>query len=119
VSLVVAAFFAVRGAWYVFEFAVLELLVVGWAFLRHARHATDRERIALSEDWVLVELVESECARQFKLGRRQLRIEEPSSPHGLICLASNGLQVEVGCFLTECKRHDFAQELRCAIVSNG
>lgn len=39
--------FAMRGAWYIREFAILEMLGAGLAFLHYARHAAGREHIAI------------------------------------------------------------------------
>lgn len=52
--LIVAILFAVHGAWYILGFAILEMLAVGLAFLHCACHATERKRIGLLEDYLLV-----------------------------------------------------------------
>lgn len=119
VSLLVATAFALRGAWYVLGFAVLESLAVGLAFLLYARHATDRERIALGEDCLLVELVNMEQVTQFRLDPRSTRVEPPASDQPLIRLEANGSKVEVGRFLTEWKRRELARELRRALTSRN
>ncbi|MGB6054270.1 MAG: DUF2244 domain-containing protein [Burkholderiaceae bacterium] len=111
-TFLIAGLFAVRGVYYVFHFALLEMAVVGAVFLAYARHACDREHIALTDDCLLVELIEAERARQFRLDRRLARVESPSSRHGLIGLEAFGMRVEVGRFLTESKRREFARELR-------
>jgi uncharacterized membrane protein len=119
VSLSVAAFFTLRGAWYVLCFSVIEISAVGLAFFRFARHATDREHIALIDECLVVELTQMEQTRQFKLDKRRIRVETPLSRDGLIRLESNGTRVEVGRFLTEWRRRELAQELRCALASGG
>lgn len=110
-TFLIAGLFTLSGAHYVFHFAVLEMAAVGVAFLRYARHATDREHIALTDDYLLVELIEAEQARQFRLDRSLTRVELPLSRHGLVGLEAVGTRVEVGQFLTERKRREFAQEL--------
>ena len=71
----------------------------------------------------LVELIQAEHARQFWLDPRRARVEPPGAQHELIGLEANGLRVEVGRFLTEWKRREFAQELRqelrCALASGS
>jgi uncharacterized membrane protein len=47
-SLGIAMGFALAGAWLILPFAGLEVLALGAAFLVHARHATDFERIEVS-----------------------------------------------------------------------
>ena len=119
ISLMVATFFTVRGAWYVLGFAVIEMSAVGWAFFRFARHATDREHIALIDEYLLVELIQTEHTRQFRLDKRRIRVAPPLSRSGLISLEADGTRVEVGRFLTEWKRREFARELCSALASSG
>jgi uncharacterized membrane protein len=119
VSLTVAAFFTMHGAWYILGFAILEMMALGLAFLNFGRHATDREHIALIDDCLLVELIQAEQLRQFRLDPRWTRVEPPEMHSGLIGLEAKGTRVEVGRFLTEWKRREFAQELQCALASGN
>ena len=118
-SLTVALAFTLRGAWYILCFAVLELSVVGFAFLIYARHATDREYIALVDDYLLVEFVCAEKIRRFRLNVATLRIHHTASHRNLIRLESSGMRVEVGQYLTQWKRREFAQELERALLTNS
>jgi len=118
-SLTVALAFTLRGAWYILCFAVLELSVVGLAFLIYARHATDREYIALVDDYLLVEFVCAEKITCFRLETRQLRINHTASYRNLIRLESSGIRVEVGQYLTHWKRRELAQELERALFVAG
>lgn len=118
-SLMIATLFTVHGAWYIFGFAILEMFAVGLAFLHYARHAADRERIALIDGYLLVELVQAEQVRQIKLNPRCTQINLPNASRGLIGLEANGTRVEVGRFLTEWKRREFAQELRSVLTFGG
>lgn len=110
-SLMVATYFTLHGAWLVLVFAVLELAAVAAAFLYFGRHATDREHIALSDGNLIVELVRADQTRQFRMDPRRTRVDLPGLQHGLIGLEANGARVEVGRFLTNRKRHEFAREL--------
>lgn len=110
-SLLVASYFAFHGAWLVPVFSVLELTAVAVAFVYFGRHATDREHVALSDSGLLVELVQAESVRQFRMDPQRTRVALPALRHGLIGLESNGARVEVGRFLTERKRREFALEL--------
>ncbi|MES2537781.1 MAG: DUF2244 domain-containing protein [Pseudomonadota bacterium] len=112
ISLAVALVFTLRGAWFILGFAFLEMAAVGLAFLQYGRHATDREHIALIDDYLLVELIQAEQSRQFRLDPRHTRVELPEVRGALIELKAGGMRVEVGRFLTEWKRREFAQELR-------
>ncbi|MEO6921409.1 MAG: DUF2244 domain-containing protein [Collimonas sp.] len=111
-SMAVALGFALRGAWFVLLFAVLEMSAVAAAFLIYARHATDREHIAMLDDYLLVELIQAQEVRQFKLDLRSIRIAVQETKKGLIGLEALGTRVEVGQFLTEWKRREFVRELR-------
>lgn len=111
-SLLVAAFFTLHGAWYVLGFAILEMLALGLAFFQFARHATDREHIALIDNYLLIELIQAEHSRQFRLDPRWTRVEPPDAQHELITLEARGMRVEVGRFLMDRKRREFARELK-------
>jgi uncharacterized membrane protein len=115
VSLTIAVVFTLRGAWYILGFAVLELAAVGLAFLQYGRHATDRERIALLEDTLLIELIQAEQASLYRLDPRATRVGLPDAQHGLITVEAPGMRVEVGRFLTAWRRREFAQELEHAL----
>ncbi len=117
ISLLVAIFFTLHGAWYVLAFSVLEISVVGYAFVVFGRHATDHEHITLMDHCLLVELVQKEQVRQFKLDSHWTRVGPPASGRELITLEANGIKVEVGRFLTEWKRRELARELRSALAS--
>ncbi len=110
-SLLVASYFAIRGAWLVPVFSALELAAVAVAFLYFGRHATDREHVALSDSGLLVELIQAERVCQFRMDPHRTRVALPALRHGLIGLESNGGRIEVGRFVSERKRREFAREL--------
>jgi len=110
-SLMVASYFTWQGAWLIMVFAVLEMAAVATAFLYFGRHATDRECIALNEAELVVELVRAEKTSQFRLDPCRTKVAMPTLRHGLIGLEGNASRVEVGRFLTERKRREFAKEL--------
>jgi uncharacterized membrane protein len=118
-SFTIATVFTLRGAWYILCYAVLEMSAVGAAFFVYARHAADREHIALIDDQLVIELIQKEQVREFRLDPRFTRVEPPESRDGLIALEARGTRVEVGRFLTELKRREFARELRRALASGG
>lgn len=110
-SFLVAAYFAMHGIWVVMVFAVLEMTAVAAAFLYFGRHATDREYISLSDAELLVELVQAERSLSFRFDPYRTRIAIPEPRQRLIRLEANGDRVEVGRYLTERKRQEFAHEL--------
>lgn len=116
-SLAVALFFTWHGAWYVLCFAVIEMAAVGSAFLLHGRHATDRERVALEYDNLVVELVRAEHVREFRLDARHAKVLAPTAYHCLIGIEALGTRVEIGRFLPSTKRQQFVRELSDALAS--
>ncbi len=110
-SFLVATYFVMHGAWLVMVFAMLEMTAVAAAFIYFGRHATDRECISLSDAGLLVELVQAERSLSYRLDPRRTRVAIPEPRQRLIRLEANGERVEVGRYLTERKRQEFAQEL--------
>jgi uncharacterized membrane protein len=109
---VALAFLLLHGVWIVLAFSLLELACVGLALLLYARHALDRERIALSEGCLLVECVQAEVHSHAQLDPLWTRV----LPGSLITLESRGVRVEVGRFVNEAKRRQVARELRQALL---
>jgi len=105
-----------HGAWVILVFAVVEMMAVGCAFVYCGRHAGDKESVVLSDEGLVVELVEAERVHQVRMDPWRTRIEIPALRHRLIALEANGDRIEVGRFLTERKRHQFAKELRSGLM---
>lgn len=110
-SFLVASYFVMQGAWVVMVFALLEMSAVAAAFVYFGRHATDRECISLSDAELRVELVQAERSLSYRLDPRRTHVAVPEPRQRLIRLEANGERVEVGRYLTERKRQEFAQEL--------
>jgi len=100
-----------HGAWLVMVFAMLEMCAVAAAFIYFGRHAMDRECISLSEAELRVDLVQAEQNLSFRFDPRRTRVAIPEPRQRLIRLEANGERVEVGRYLTERKRQEFAHEL--------
>ncbi len=114
----VALGFTLQGAWYVMAFAVMELGAVGAAFVIFGRHASDRERIALSGADLLVEVVEAERVRRIDLDARRASVDVPAR-NALVRIRSAGKTVEVGRFVPDAQRRQFARELSVALRQAG
>ena len=117
VSFLLACFFTIQGAWYVMVFSAIEIGAVGAAFLYYARHAADREHIVLSGRCLLVEVFESERSRQYRFDANGLRVDAPGPKNGMVALVSGATRLEVGRFLTQFKRRQFAVELSSALMA--
>jgi uncharacterized membrane protein len=109
----IALVFALQGIWAVLAFALLEMAGIACALLHYARHALDREHIALSDGCLLVERVQAGHCERVRLDPNWTRIVLPDSRRRtLIQLESRGVRVEVGAFVSEAIRQQVAQELR-------
>jgi len=115
-SCAVAIGFLLQGVWIILAFTLSELALVGLALLVYARHALDRERIALTGQCLLIESVRAGHCVQARLDPLWIRIRETGKGrHALLRLESCGVQVDVGRFVTETRRRQVARELREAL----
>jgi len=114
-SSAIAASVVIRGAWPVLPFTGIELLVVGAAFVIHARHAIDYERIRLYRNRLAIEQMSGQRLMQFEFNPRWVRIEQGASPRDPIKIVSQGQTVLIGVHLAQYRRASFARELRAAL----
>ena len=118
-SSAIALLLVVCGAWLVLPFTGIELLAVGIAFVIHARHAVDYERIRLFPNRLVIEQVSAEQLTQFEFNPRWVRVEQGVSLRDPIKLVSRGQAVEVGLHLAHHRRAQFANELRLTLKRCG
>jgi uncharacterized membrane protein len=111
-SLVIAVAFALSGAWMVLPFACVEVLALGVAFLVHARHATDYERIVLKDDCLLVETCQATRLQRERYLPSGTRVEYSGTKRELIGLVAAGRRTEVGRYVPESERPQLARQLR-------
>ena len=111
-SAVIAVLLVVRGAWPVLPFTGIEVLAVGVAFVIHARHAVDYERIRLFPNRLLIEQMSGQRLTQYEFNPRWVRVEPGATPRDRITLVSRGESVTVGLHLAQYRRAQFADELR-------
>lgn len=114
-SFSVAAAFIVMGVWQILFFTILEMSAVACAFLYHARHAADQERIVLTADSLLVEVRSAGRPLQVRLDPWCTRVVVRG--RGLIALESGPQRIVVGAMVSEQRRRQCAQELRAALNS--
>ncbi len=118
-SLAIAASLVLRGAWPVVPFTGIELLVVGVAFVIHARHTIDYERIRLYPNRLVIEQMSAQRLTQFEFNPRWVRVEHGASPRDPVKVVSRGQAVVVGVHLAQYRRASFARELRLALGACG
>lgn len=114
-SLAVAGFFWVHGAWMVLPFSMVELLAVGLAFLAYARHATDGEHICVSYGRLVVEREEAGRLQRVEFAGHAVSVDAPSDHQPLVSVRGGGRSAEVGRYVRAELRPVLAQEIRQAL----
>ncbi|GJG95925.1 DUF2244 domain-containing protein [Cupriavidus pauculus] len=115
-SIAIAALMtAWHGAWLVLPFAGLELAGLGIALLAYARHATDYERVSVTDGMLVVETASASRVTREVFNPQWVRIELGESFRALVVLRSGKRIVRVGSYLVPYRRRKFAQELAAAL----
>lgn len=115
VSFSIASCFWAHGARVVMFFAWVELLGVAAAMLLYARHAADRERIALQSSRLVVERRDGSRTERVEFDPHRVRVERPVHADALILLSGCGRSVEIGRHVRPGLRARLADELRTAL----
>lgn len=119
VSLGIALLFAWVGAPFVLAFTGLELLLLGLAFVLHARHAGDREILTLTDSVLSVEQHLGGRLDRAAFSAGWLVVEPAAGQGSLIELSGQGQRLRVGRFLRPEHRAALAQELRHGLRRSG
>lgn len=114
-SLAVAGLVTMIGVWQVIFFTLLELTASAVAFLVYARHATDREHIALSPECLLIEQFDGSQVTSVRLDPLRARVAVPSRPQELIRVRAGRVEVEVGRYVNIARRRQIARELQSRV----
>jgi len=115
VSLVLALVFAARGAWPVLVYSLLEIGVLGAAFVHLERHAGDWERLTIAGDRVVIEQAVSGKRDRREFNRHWLRVEVEPPAFGRsprVTLRGGGTTWEFGNALPVSERMAVARQLR-------
>jgi len=118
VSFVAGMAFLLRGAWPIFGFFGLDVLLMYWAFKASYRSGRLRETIRLSREALVIERIQPSGRRQsWRFQPHWLRVELDDPPeHGSqLTLRSHGKALTVGSFLTPEERAEVAVALRRAL----
>mgnify|MGYP003576935884 CR=1 FL=1 len=119
VSLGIASVFWAHGATLVMPFAWAELIGMGAALWVYARHAVDRERIALVAGRLTVERSVAGRLEQVVFEPEWLRVELQGGDDALVELTGQGQRIAVGRHVRAEWRPDLAEELRAALSGGG
>jgi uncharacterized membrane protein len=115
VILAISLGFALNGAWLVFPFAGLDLLVVYLAFRYVERRAGDYECIAFRDDNIVIESQNKGKTDRFEFNRQWVQvtfIEAQGGDRGRLLLRSHGKEVAFGNHLTGEQRAAVARRLK-------
>ena len=118
VSVVYGLAFVLMGAWPVFGFLGLDVLLVWFAFRMNYRSARQREHVRLIEESLTVERIDVRGVRRmWKFQPYWLRVhlvEEDESTNRLF-IRSHGRSLALASFLGPSQRRDFARRLQNAL----
>lgn len=109
--LAIGAGFAAAGAWLVLPFAGLEVLLLGAAFVLHARHAADYERIELQSGRLEIEVTEADRVARYQLQNARVSMEE-----GRVVLRDAKEEIEVGRHIGAEARAELVAELEKTLI---
>ena len=109
--LAIGAGFAAAGAWLVLPFAGLEVLLLGAAFMLHARHAADYEKIELESGRVTVEVADGRRTARYEMDGARVSMRE-----GRLVLRGAKEELEIGRYLGAEARAEFAAELEQKLI---
>lgn len=115
VSLAIAVAFTVMGAWLVLPFAGLEVAALAVAFVMHARHAGDYERIVVTGGRLMVERLHGGELDRIECQPAWVRVEYRGARRELIRLVAGGREMSVGRFVPDDGRRELARELRASL----
>lgn len=106
--------FLLIGAWPIFGFIGAEWLLFWYLFSRHFRGDRRAERLRLFADRLIVERIDAKgrfTAFSLQPYWLQVVLTRAADVDNALYLRSHGKQIEIGAFLSENERRDFAGEL--------
>ena len=112
--------FMLQGAWPIFGFCGLDVLLFYVMFRLNYRSARMFERVRLLPDELIVERHDARGGTQkwsFQPYWLRIAIDDPPEHHSQLVLSSHGRSLAIGGFLSPGERGDLAQALRQALQS--
>lgn len=120
ISFTAGIVFLLKGAWPIFGFFGLDVLLVYLAFRASYRSARLYETVRLTDDSLEVRRVTpSGRQTEWRLQPNWLRVEldDPPKHDSELVLTTHGERVAIGAFLTPEERVNFAKSLRAALTA--
>lgn len=116
-SLSIAALFAFFGAWPVVPFACIVVGALALAFVAHARHALDYERIVVSPGRLVVERSTGGTIACIECEPEWIRVEYDGTRREPIRLVAGRRELTVGCYVPDGKKEELARQLRASLAA--
>lgn len=120
ISFIAGVSFVMVGAWPVFGFMGLDVLLVYLAFRVNYRSSRRYETLKLTDDSLTVLRVSPNGRRRrfrFQPYWLQVDMDDPPQPGSPLVLRSHGRELEIGKFLTPEEKLDLAKALRAELDS--
>ena len=117
-SLAIGGVFLANGAWPIFGFYGLEILIIYIALKRSYRDGLVYEKVRLTDESLTVEKGDLRGRREsWRFQPYWVRVSMDDPPHheSQVVLSSHGRSLIVGAFLSPEERLDFAKALRAAL----
>ncbi len=117
-SFISGMYFVLRGAWPVFGYFGLDVLLIYLAFRASYRSARLYETVRLTEEALVVERIGPAGRRarwSFQPYWLRIEMDDPPEHHSQLRLASHGRSLVVGAFLSPGERLALANALRAAL----
>jgi uncharacterized membrane protein len=114
--------FMLQGAWPIFGFCGLDVLLFYVMFRLNYRSARMFERIRLLPDELIVERHDAGGRKEswsFQPYWLRIAMDDPPEHHSQLVLSSHGRSLTIGSFLSPGERFDLAQALRQALREQG
>lgn len=114
ISFCAGIMFVIAGAWPVFGFFGLDILLVYAAFKLNYRDARRYETVRLTRDWLMVEKISPTGRRaryRFQPYWLKIEIDEDRKGGRSLTLRSHGKTLELGAFLSPDEKSDLATAL--------
>lgn len=120
VSFIAGGFFVWLGAWPVFGFFGLDVVLIYWAFKKNFSDCETREIIELTEQDIVVQrFLPKKPVREYRVNRHWARLELAEDKAreliGALTIRSHGKIIEIASFLGPDERKGFYRELSRAL----
>jgi uncharacterized membrane protein len=117
-NLIVGGWFLAKGAWPVFGFMGLDVLILWLCFRRSYADGREHETVRLDARELIVRKIDRNGAtREWRLEPSWLQVvmDDPPRHESRLSLRSHGRDLVIGAFLSPEERLDFAHALRAAL----